>query len=84
MPLSRRRQTNLIVPVLDNIRGTGQGVGTNRTDKAPPLTLEDAVNLIKDCFITAGERDIKTGDAVEIMSITKDGMKKEIFELKKD
>lgn len=44
----------------------------------------EQVALIKDSYITAGERNIYTGDSVEIIIMTKDGTKKEIFELKKD
>lgn len=51
---------------------------------AKPITMEEAVSLVKDAFTSAGERDIYTGDAVEIVTISKDGMKKEVFELKKD
>jgi 20S proteasome subunit beta 6 len=48
------------------------------------ITMEETLNLVKDTFTGAGERDIYTGDSVDIRIITKDGIKKEIFELKKD
>jgi len=48
------------------------------------LTLEQSLSIVKDAFTSAGERDIYTGDSVEIMIITKDGIKQEILELKKD
>jgi len=69
----------LIIPLLDNLVG-----GKNRSDTLAPLTAAAAVELVKESFITAGERDIYTGDAVEIYVITKAGVKMERFELKKD
>ena len=71
----------LIIPLLDNIVG-----GKNRADRvgAPPPTLAEAVAMAKEAFVTAGERDMYTGDAVEIFAITKDGVAKQRFELKKD
>jgi 20S proteasome subunit beta 6 len=69
----------LIIPLLDNVVG-----GRNRSDKIEPFTIESAINIAKDAFITAGERDIYTGDAVEIFIITKEGVRKELFELKRD
>ena len=48
------------------------------------LSLEETVNLVKDAFYSAGERDIRTGDAVEICIITKDGVRVETYPLNID
>ena len=69
----------LIIPLLDDIVG-----GRNRADALPELTLAVAIETVKEAFVTAGERDILTGDAVEIFVITKDGVRTERFELKRD
>jgi 20S proteasome subunit beta 6 len=47
-------------------------------------TLDETLELVKDIFSSAGERDIYTGDFVDIHIITKDGTKYEQFPLKKD
>lgn len=49
-----------------------------------PPSLEKAICLIKDAFISAAEREIATGDAVHINIITKDGIQEETFPLRKD
>ncbi|XP_065655860.1 proteasome subunit beta type-1-B [Hydra vulgaris] len=49
-----------------------------------PLSLERCVELIKDVFISAAERDIETGDGVLISIITKEGTKSEVFPLRRD
>ncbi len=46
--------------------------------------LQEAVNIIKTVFIAATERDIHTGDSVEIKIITRDGVRTEVMDLKKD
>ena len=48
------------------------------------LTEEKAVNLVKDVFISAAERDIYTGDAIELHVITKAGVKTDRFPLRRD
>lgn len=49
-----------------------------------PLTQEKAVQLVKDVFISAAERDVYTGDALQICIITKEGIKDETIPLRKD
>jgi len=48
------------------------------------LTLDEMIDLVKDAYTSAGERDIYTGDSVQMAIITKDGVKIETFPLKKD
>lgn len=70
----------LIIPLLDDIVGK-----RNRTDAKVPLSAHEAAEICKEAFITAGERDINTGDAIEIFTITRGGkVSMERFELKKD
>merc|ERR1712187_782961 len=42
----------LIIPVLDNLIGY-----LNREEKKPDLTVDEAIEIAKDSFITAGERN---------------------------
>lgn len=70
----------LIQPVLDNQIEFKQQWGAPKVD----LSLEATVELIRDAFTSAGERDIYTGDYVEICKITKDGVEVEEFQLKFD
>ena len=48
------------------------------------ITLEEAVKMTKDAFTAATERDIYTGDFVEIWKITAAGLETELFPLRKD
>ncbi|KAJ1455222.1 nucleophile aminohydrolase [Pelagophyceae sp. CCMP2097] len=68
-----------VIPLLDNLV-----TWKNRNDAKPELTIESVVSVVKEAFVSAGERDIYTGDALEIMVITKDGTTFETFALKKD
>lgn len=53
-------------------------------DEKKSLSAEEVVNIVKDIFIIATERDIYTGDSVEIKLIKKDGITTEVFPLKTD
>ncbi|KAG5888405.1 hypothetical protein JTB14_032095 [Gonioctena quinquepunctata] len=70
----------LLQPLLDNQIGQKNMAVVS----AEPITQERALAVLKDVFISAAERDIYTGDRVSINIITKDGIKEESFELRKD
>lgn len=48
------------------------------------MTVDEAEDLIKDAFNSAGERDIYTGDFVDMYTITRTGVKYTKFDLKFD
>lgn len=50
----------------------------------PNITLEKALTVIKDSFISAAERDTSTGDGIVINIITRAGIEVEMFPLRKD
>lgn len=68
-----------MIPLLDNVMGH-----KNRLDEDRQMPVEEIVEIIKDAFVTAGERDIYTGDQVEIKVITKDGIQTITYNLKAD
>ncbi|CAH1391660.1 unnamed protein product [Nezara viridula] len=70
----------LLQPLLDNQLGMLNQ--ENVQDKT--YTLEKAHAIVKDVFISAAERDIFTGDRISINIITKDGIREDSFELRKD
>jgi len=49
-----------------------------------PITREKAVSLVKDVFISAAERDIYTGDGLQIHIILADGIETELVPLRRD
>lgn len=69
----------LLQPILDN-----QVEFRQMAIKPDELSLEPCVELVKDAFTSAGERDIYTGDVVEICKITAKGVEIEKFELRAD
>jgi len=70
----------LIQPLLDS----QVGLKNQKAAVVKDLTLESAKKLIKDCFISATERDIYCGDSVDIQIITKDGVQTETMVLRRD
>jgi len=72
--------SELIQPLLDNQIGGKNISGAT----VPELTRERARQLCIDCFISAAERDITTGDSVCLYITDKDGVKFERFPLRRD
>lgn len=70
----------LLQPLLDNQIGQKNMLNV----KEEPASKEKALSIVKDVFISAAERDIYTGDSILINIITKDGIKEETFQLRKD
>lgn len=69
-----------IQPLLDNQLGA-----LNMKDTAPPkITKALAHQLMHDAFISAAERDVNTGDACILYTITKDGVAEEEIPLRRD
>ena len=74
----------LIMPVLDNQLKAVSPLLYPPQSSATPLTEAEALDLVKDCFASAGERDIYTGDAVDICIINAAGIRHETLQLKLD
>ncbi|KAJ3188357.1 Proteasome subunit beta type-1 [Gaertneriomyces sp. JEL0708] len=70
---------HLIQPVLDNQVGFFHHEQDRRN-----LTEEEVLKVTKDAFTSATERDIYTGDNLEIFVVRKDGVRKELYPLKRD
>ncbi|KAL9863488.1 proteasome subunit beta type-1 [Geothlypis trichas] len=70
----------MLQPLLDNQIGFKNMQNVEHV----PLTLEKALQLVKDVFISAAERDVYTGDALKICIVTKDGIKEQTIQLRKD
>jgi len=76
---------SLIQPLLDNqIERQHQMKANLPPPMTSDLSVEDCLDLVKDAFTSAGERDIYTGDSVEIAIITKSGVEIQKMELKAD
>ncbi|RID50596.1 hypothetical protein BRARA_H01316 [Brassica rapa] len=53
-------------------------------DAITPLSEPEAVDLVNTVFASATERDIYTGDKLEIMILKADDIRTEVMELRKD
>jgi len=82
---------SLTMPVLDNQVGLHNQTNRVAPEQVPgivpireDLEMEEALELVKDAFTTAGERDIYTGDRVDICILTAAGTEMKEFALKRD
>jgi len=71
---------SLLQPLLDNQVGLKNMEGVEKR----ALSLEAAINIIHDVFISAAEREIHTGDGIHLNIITKEGIKEERLPLRRD
>ena len=76
----------LLQPLLDSQLGLKNQSEHFEIEKGFTVSqsLEKCLQLVKDAFTSAAERDIYTGDAVVIKVITKYGVKTERFALRRD
>ncbi|ANB15576.1 proteasome core particle subunit beta 6 [Sugiyamaella lignohabitans] len=77
---------SLIMPFLDN-----QVYFKNQFDPATQqyrvrsyLPIDDAIKIVRDAFSSATERHIHVGDGLEVLIVTKAGIEKRYFPLKRD
>merc|ERR1712196_516774 len=68
--------SSLVMSVLD-----AQIAQDNQTMKSEKPNMKTVIELSKDCLSSVGERDIFTGDAMEIFIITKSGVSTDKFDL---
>mmetsp|Transcript_7641 Transcript_7641/g.10664 ORF Transcript_7641/g.10664 Transcript_7641/m.10664 type:complete len:247 (-) Transcript_7641:26-766(-) len=71
--------SQFMTPAMDQIFD-----GYNNTKHEKINNPEKVRDVLRDCFNAAAERDIHTGDGVEILIITKDGIKEHKYGLRKD
>ncbi|KAG5251459.1 hypothetical protein OIU76_007680 [Salix suchowensis] len=74
----------LIMPVLDNQLKSPSPLLLPAQDAVTPLSESEAIDVVKDVFASATERDIYTGDKLEIVILNVDGIRREYAELRKD
>ena len=70
----------MLQPLLDNQIGFKNQTGAIQE----PLTIEKAVALVTDVFVSATERDIYTGDGISIKIITASGVEVREVPLRRD
>ncbi|MCJ1247437.1 Proteasome subunit beta type-6 [Trapelia coarctata] len=82
---------SLIMPFLDNqvnfknqyIPGSGEGHALQQR-QPELLPRKEVEQLVRDAFTSAVERHIEVGDGLQILTITKDGIKEQFVPLKRD
>jgi len=76
--------STLIMPFLDNQLKSPSPLLLPAQDAVTPLSESEAVDLVKTVFASATERDIYTGDKLEIVVLNAGGIHREYMELRKD
>eukprot|EP01138_Halocafeteria_seosinensis_P011402 gb/GECG01011646.1/.p1 GENE.gb/GECG01011646.1/~~gb/GECG01011646.1/.p1 ORF type:complete len:259 (+),score=34.79 gb/GECG01011646.1/:1-777(+) len=71
--------TQHMMPLLDSLLSY-----KNRTDEKPKYEVTDAVNILKEAYIGATDRNMFVGDSVEIYVIRPHGTTMETFDLRTD
>lgn len=79
--LAQGSGAHMILPFLDN---EVTGYNNPKHAEKPALTADRAVELVELAFRSAAERDIYTGDKLEILVVTRDGTRKEWRQLRRD
>ncbi|KAI0460848.1 Proteasome subunit beta type-6 [Komagataella kurtzmanii] len=79
---------SLIMPFLDNQVNFKNQMDPDSNGTAKKelkyLKLDEVISLVRDAFSSATERHINVGDGLEILIVTKDGVRTEYYPLKKD
>lgn len=83
--------SSLIMPFLDNqvnkknqyVPGSGLGHDLKAME-AGPMPQNEVEEVVRDAFTSAVERHIEVGDHLQMMIVTKDGIKEVFHDLKKD
>lgn len=79
--LAQGSGAHMILPFLD---AEVSGYNNPNQSQKPPLSPERAVELVYEAFKAAAERDIYTGDKLEIILLDKNGAKTEWRQLRRD
>lgn len=75
---------SIMQPVLDRLDAeAGKGAGGSGEMPIVAVELEEALSLVRRAFVAAGERNIRLGDRVEIVVLTREGQRREHLQLKK-
>ncbi|CAI0400976.1 unnamed protein product [Linum tenue] len=74
----------LIMPFLDNQLKSPSPLLLPAQDAVTPLSQSEAIDLVKTCFASATERDIHTGDNLEIVVLNAGGIHREFMPLRRD
>ncbi|KAH9602795.1 hypothetical protein KSS87_023252 [Heliosperma pusillum] len=76
--------SKLIMPFLDNQLKSPSPLLLPVQDAVTPLSEPEAIDLVKTAFAAATERDIYTGDKLEILVLNRDGLRREYMKLRED